>query len=179
MDKNSDDQVDQGEMLAFERAKPFQPEGTSILNAISSALNNKEMINYDPRADNLSKGQTVVAVIGEYPYAEGYGDNPTISLNPFDKAVLQKSYEAGSNVIVIMLSGRPLIISEHIDKWSGFLAAWLPGMAGEGIADVIFGDHEPTGKLSYSWPKDISQLPLNVGDPDYEPLFPFGYGLSY
>ncbi len=179
MDKNSDNQVDQGEMLAFERAKPFQPEGTSILNAISSALNNKEMINYDPRADNLSKGQTVVAVIGEYPYAEGYGDNPTISLNPFDKAVLQKSYEAGSNVIVIMLSGRPLIISEHIDKWSGFLAAWLPGMAGEGIADIIFGDHEPTGKLSYSWPKDISQLPLNVGDPDYEPLFPFGYGLSY
>ena len=87
MDKNSDGQVDQGEMLAFERAKPFQPEGTSILNAISSALNNKEMINYDPRADNLSKGQTVVAVIGEYPYAEGYGDNPTISLNPFDKAV--------------------------------------------------------------------------------------------
>ena len=179
MDKNSDDQVDQGEMLAFERAKPFQPEGTSILNAISSALNNKEMINYDPRADNLSKGQTVVAVIGEYPYAEGYGDNPTISLNPFDKAVLQKCYEAGSKVIVIMLSGRPLIISEHIDKWSGFLAAWLPGMAGEGIADIIFGDHEPTGKLSYSWPKDISQLPLNVGDPDYEPLFPFGYGLSY
>ena len=179
MDKNSDDQVDQGEMLAFERAKPFQPEGTSILNAISSALNNKKMINYDPRADNLSKGQTVVAVIGEYPYAEGYGDNPTISLNPFDKAVLQKCYEAGSKVIVIMLSGRPLIISEHIDKWSGFLAAWLPGMAGEGIADVIFGDHEPTGKLSYSWPKDISQLPLNVGDPDYEPLFPFGYGLSY
>ena len=52
-------------------------------------------------------------------------------------------------------------------------------MAGEGIADVIFGNHEPTGKLSYSWPKDISQLPLNVGDPDYEPLFPFGYGLSY
>ena len=179
MDKNSDGQVDQGEMLAFERAKPFQPEGTSILNAISSALNNKKMINYDPRADNLSKGQTVVAVIGEYPYAEGYGDNPTISLNPFDKAVLQKCYEAGSKVIVIMLSGRPLIISEHIDKWSGFLAAWLPGMAGEGIADVIFGDHEPTGKLSYSWPKDISQLPLNVGDPDYEPLFPFGYGLSY
>ena len=55
----------------------------------------------------------------------------------------------------------------------------LPIAAGEGIADVIFGDHEPTGKLSYSWPKDISQLPLNVGDPDYEPLFPFGYGLSY
>ena len=78
-----------------------------------------------------------------------------------------------------MLSGRPLIINEHIDKWDGFLAAWLPGMAGEGIADVIFGDHAPKGKLSYSWPKDTSQLPLNIGDSDYDPLFSFGYGLSY
>ena len=179
MDKNSDGQVDQQEMLAIERAKPFQPEGTSVLNAISSALNNKELVNYNPRADNLSKGETVVAVIGEYPYAEGYGDNPTIGLSPFDEAVLEKCYQADSKVIVVMLSGRPLIINEHIDKWDGFLAAWLPGMAGEGIADVIFGDHAPKGKLSYSWPKDTSQLPLNIGDSDYDPLFSFGYGLSY
>ena len=122
MDKNSDGQVDQQEMLAIERAKPFQPEGTSVLNAISSALNNKELVNYDPRADNLSKGETVVAVIGEYPYAEGYGDNPTIGLSPFDEAVLEKCYQADSKVIVVMLSGRPLIINEHIDKWDGFFA---------------------------------------------------------
>ena len=179
VDKNSNGQVDEQEMLAFEKARPFQPAGTSVLEAISSVLNKNELVDYNPRADNLTKGNTVIAVIGEYPYAEGYGDNPSIGLSPFDEAVLKKCYEADSKVIVIMLSGRPLIIKDHIDKWDGFFAAWLPGMAGEGITDVLFGDHSPSGELSYSWPKDTSQLPLNVGDSDYDPLFPFGYGLSY
>ena len=179
VDKNSNGQVDEQEMLAFEKARPFQPAGTSVLEAISSVLNKNELVNYNPRADNLSKGNTVIAVIGEYPYAEGVGDSPSIGLSPFDKAVLEKCYQAESRVIVVMLSGRPLIIKDHIDKWDGFIAAWLPGMAGEGISDVLFGDYSPSGELSYSWPKDTSQLPLNVGDPDYDPLFPFGYGLSY
>ena len=78
-----------------------------------------------------------------------------------------------------MLSGRPLIIEKHIDKWDGFVAAWLPGMAGEGVADVLFGDYSPTGKLSFSWPRSIDQLPINEGDADYDPLFPLGYGLTY
>ena len=79
----------------------------------------------------------------------------------------------------MVLSGRPLIIEKHIDNWGGLIAAWLPGMAGEGIADVLFGDYNPTGKLSYTWPMDINQVPINVGALDYDPLFPFGYGLSY
>jgi beta-glucosidase len=72
-----------------------------------------------------------------------------------------------------------LIIKDHIDKWDALVAAWLPGMAGEGIADVLFGDYAPTGKLSFSWPKDILQLPLNFGESNYDPLFPFGFGLTY
>ena len=79
----------------------------------------------------------------------------------------------------MILSGRPLIIKEHVSKWDGLIAAWLPGMAGEGVSDVLYGDYSPTGKLSYSWPKSTSQLPLNEGDADYDPLFPLGYGLSY
>ena len=58
------------------------------------------------------------------------------------------------------------------------MAAWLPGSAGEGVADVLFGDVPVTGKLSHSWPRRVSDLPLNAGDPKYDPLFPFGHGLS-
>ena len=78
-----------------------------------------------------------------------------------------------------MLSGRPLIINEHINNWDSFLAAWLPGMAGEGIIDVLYGDYNPTGKLSFSWPKNITQLPIDVKDSNYDPLFGFGFGLGY
>ena len=72
-----------------------------------------------------------------------------------------------------------MIIDEDIDNWDAFLAAWLPGMAGEGIADVLFGNYNPTGKLAFSWPKNISQLPIDVTDDTYDPLFKFGFGLSY
>jgi len=166
----------------FEKAldqSPYQPDGISILDAMLSAVNDKKQVNYDPKAQNIEKNDLVVAVIGEYPYAEGYGDNPDIGLNNFDSAVLKNCYNSGNDVIVIMLSGRPLIINDHIDNWDGFIAAWLPGMAGEGITDILFGDNNPTGKLSFSWPKSVGQLPLNEGDKNYDPLFPLGHGLSY
>ncbi|MFL2983698.1 MAG: glycoside hydrolase family 3 protein [Candidatus Neomarinimicrobiota bacterium] len=179
MDKNSNNSVDNNEFDQYVLSSPFQPNGTSLLNAIMMATNEKELITYDPRAKNLSKESIVLAVIGEYPYAEGYGDNPSIELNDFDKAVLKKCYDSGNKIIVVMLSGRPLMIEDHVDKWNSFIAAWLPGMAGEGISDVIFGDYPPTGKLSFSWPRNINQLPLNEGDLNYDPLFSLGYGLTY
>lgn len=134
---------------------------------------------YNPRANKLNENRTIIAVIGEYPYAEGYGDNGLLNLSVFDQEVLRKCYKTGNKIIVIMLSGRPLMIKNHIDKWDGFLAAWLPGMAGEGIGDVLFGEYAPTGKLSFSWPKDISQLPININDKNYDPLFSFDFGLTY
>jgi len=179
MDKNSDGSVNKNEFELYERSSPFQPSGTSILEGIMEATDGKGSVTYDPRADNLSKDGVVIAVIGEYPYAEGYGDSPTIGLNSFDEAVLERCYKSGNQVIVIILSGRPLVIKDHVDRWNGFIAAWLPGMAGEGVSDVLFGDFSPTGKLSFSWPRDTGQLPLNEGDQDYDPLFPFGHGLSY
>jgi len=135
--------------------------------------------NYDPWANNLSTGSTVIAVVGEYPYAEGYGDSPSIGLSSFDNAVLEKCYKSGVWLVIVLLSGRPLMIENHLEKWDGLITSWLPGMAGEGVADVLFGDYNPTGKLSYTWPMNIKQVPINVGDSDYDPLFPFGYGLSY
>jgi hypothetical protein len=74
---------------------------------------------------------------------------------------------------------RPLIIEQELEKWDALIAAWLPGTEGQGVADVLFGDYNPTGKLPHSWPRTMSQIPINVGDSDYDPLFPYGFGLSY
>ena len=179
LDKDSDGDVNTDEFKEAVMESPYQPDGTSILKAIERTSDDKELITYDPRAENISKGDVIIAVVGENPYTEGVGDNPTIGLSSFDAAVLERCYKSGNKLIVVILSGRPLIIKEHVSKWDGLIAAWLPGMAGEGVSDVLYGDYSPTGKLSYSWPKSTSQLPLNEGDADYDPLFPFGYGLSY
>jgi beta-glucosidase len=72
-----------------------------------------------------------------------------------------------------------MIIESVLSLSDAFLAAWLPGSEGLGVADVLFGDYPPTGKLSHSWPRNMSQIPVNVDDGDYDPLFPYGYGLSY
>ena len=78
-----------------------------------------------------------------------------------------------------MLSGRPLIITEHLNDWDAFVAAWLPGTEGDGVSDVIFGNYNPSGKLSFSWPESISQIPSDYKDPNYKPLFKYNYGLKY
>ena len=86
---------------------------------------------------------------------------------------------AGIPVVVILISGRPMIVSDVLEKADAFIAAWLPGTEGQGVADVLFGDYKPTGKLSFTWPRSADQLPINVGDDGYDPLFAFGYGLTY
>ena len=179
LDKDSNKVVSIEEFTAFAKESPFQPSGTSILNALEGASNSQDLVTYNPRAENLSKGEVIVAVVGENPYAEGIGDNPTIELSSFDKAVLKRCYDSGNKLVVVILSGRPLIIEDHLGNWDGLIAAWLPGMAGEGVSDVLYGDYSPTATLSFSWPKNTNQLPLNEGDKVYDPLFPFGHGLSY
>lgn len=81
-------------------------------------------------------------------------------------------------MVVITVSGRPLMISDHIKDWDAFVAAWLPGTEGQGVADALFGDYDFTGKLSFTWPKRFEQIPMHPGDEEYDPLFPFGYGLT-
>ena len=72
-----------------------------------------------------------------------------------------------------------MIIDAALKSSNAFVAAWLPGTEGQGIADVLFGDFAPTGKLPHSWPKTMKQIPINIGDHNYDPLFPFGFGLTY
>ena len=80
---------------------------------------------------------------------------------------------------MIVISGRPLILGDVITTADAVIAAWLPGTEGAGVADVLFGDAKPTGKLPVSWPRAMADIPINVGDVPYAPLFPFGFGLTY
>ena len=70
------------------------------------------------------------------------------------------------------------MINNELNDSNAFIAAWLPGTEGGGVADILFGDYAPTGKLSYTWPKSIDQVPININD-YREPLFPYGFGLTY
>jgi beta-glucosidase len=120
-------------------------------------------------------------VIGERPYAEGVGDRSDLSLGEEDRNTLANVKKAGIPVVVILFSGRPMIITDVLPQADAFLAAFLPGTEGQGVADVLFGDYRPTGKLSFSWPKSMDQLPLNINTSreKYDPLFPYGFGLSF
>ena len=110
-------------------------------------------------------GDIAVVVVGEKPYAEMEGDKKDLKLAKEDLAVIARFTDKNIPVVVVLLSGRPMIVTDEIDKWNGFVAAWLPGTEGSGVADVLFGDYNPTGKLSFSWPKNMDQFPINPEDP--------------
>ncbi|HSW40614.1 MAG TPA: glycoside hydrolase family 3 C-terminal domain-containing protein, partial [Acidobacteriota bacterium] len=84
-------------------------------------------------------------------------------------------------VVVLLISGRPMILGDVLTDADALAVAFLPGTEGQGVTDVLFGDYMPTGKLSFSWPRSMDQLPLNIHVPaeKYDPLFPYGYGLTY
>ena len=103
-----------------------------------------------------------------------------MALRSVDEEMLARVEAAGIPLVVIMLSGRPLIISDHIDKWDAFVAGWLPGSeGGDALADVLNGDVNFGGKLSFTWPRSVEQQPINIGDEEYDPLYPYGAGITY
>jgi len=155
------------------------PGGTTVLAAIQRAVSKSTKVTF---AKNGSGGQGAtlgVVVIGERPYAEGIGDRADLHLDQEDVDAVNNMKSAGIPVVVILLSGRPMILGDVLDQADAFIAAWLPGTEGAGVADVLFGDYKPTGKLSYSWPRSMDQVPLRTRAKDAEPLFKLGYGLSY
>jgi beta-glucosidase len=134
------------------------------------------------------KPDVAIVVFGETPYAEGVGDIKTLEFQPgtkTDLALLKKLKAAGVPVVGVFLSGRPLWVNPEINATDAFVAAWLPGSEGGGVADVLIGDKagKPRtdfhGKLSFSWPKTAGQFTLNRGDKTYDPQFAYGYGLTY
>ncbi|XVF47056.1 hypothetical protein PTKIN_Ptkin03bG0078500 [Pterospermum kingtungense] len=155
--------------------------GTTILKGISAAVDpsTKIVFKENPEFDYVKSNDFsyAIVVIGEVPYAEGEGDNLNLTIPAQDEYTL---YNVCANVkcVVVLISGRPLLVMPHLDQVDAFVAAWLPGTEGQGVADVLFGDYGFTGKLPRTWFKTVDQLPMNVGDPHYDPLYPFGFGLT-
>jgi beta-glucosidase len=126
------------------------------------------------------KPDAAIVVFGEDPYAEFQGDRADLLFddNRGTLHMMKRLKAAGVPVVAIFLSGRPLWVNRHINAADAFVAAWLPGSEGGGVADLLFGKAEFHGKLPFSWPADARGAPLNVGDAGYKPLYPFGYGLT-
>jgi beta-glucosidase len=155
--------------------------GTTILQAIRHTAAPGTTVSYSSDASGIDRSYDVaIVVVGERPYAEWFGDRTdSLGLDAEDLETLAAVKRSGVPAVVILVSGRPLIVTEQLPDWRAFIAAWLPGSEGQGVADVLFGDSVPTGKLPMSWPRSASQIPINVGDPSYDPLFPYGFGLTY
>jgi beta-glucosidase len=153
--------------------------GTTILQAVRGAVSKRTRVTHSKDGTGAAGADVAVVVIGETPYAEGVGDREELSLAAEDVAAVDNLKRAGLPVVAVLVTGRPLILEPVLANCDAVVAAWLPGTEGQGVTDVLFGDHEPTGKLSFSWPRTNAQLPVNVGDRTYDPLFKYGYGLTY
>ncbi|CAL5211143.1 unnamed protein product [Lathyrus oleraceus] len=155
--------------------------GTTILNAIKNTVDKDTEIVYqeNPSLDYVKSNNFAYAivVVGETPYAETKGDslNLTISGNGGETI---NNVCGGVKCAVVLITGRPVVMLPYVDKIEGLVAAWLPGSEGYGVTDVLFGDYGFSGKLARTWFKSVDQLPMNVGDSHYDPLFPFGFGLT-
>jgi len=153
--------------------------GTTILEAIQSSVSATTTVEYDPAGQFENKAPVCIAVVGEKPYAEGVGDREDLALPADEALMLEHTRARCDKLIVILISGRPLIVTDQIAEWDALVAAWLPGTEGQGVADGLFGDSPFTGRLPYTWPRSMDQLPLSrLATSDSEPLFPFGYGLE-
>jgi beta-glucosidase len=165
------------------------PNGQSIhaglAEALSAAGGKAEL---SPDGSFTTRPEAAIVVFGEQPYAEGKGDIPTLEYQPgtkTDLATLRKLKAARIPVVAVFHSGRPLWTNPELNAADAFVAAWLPGTEGGGVADVLLRkpngevNHDFTGKLSSSWPKTAAGAPLNLGDKGYDPLFAYGYGLTY
>jgi beta-glucosidase len=157
------------------------PGGTSIWQGIRGAVEaagGRATLSADGAF--TEKPDVAIVVFGENPYAEWEGDLRSIVYdNPKDITLVRRLRAAGVPVVSVFLSGRPLWVNPYLNASNAFVAAFLPGTEGAGVADVLFGAFDFKGKLPFSWPKLPAQVTLNHGDPDYEPLFPLGFGLTH
>lgn len=184
------------------------PQGaTSVWQGISQAAPNA-VLSSSPFGSDADPDQHDVAivVVGERPYAEGMGDvrssdqviveagsqikgsmnvlkayGSTLelaNLHPEDLRVIKAVTDKGIPAVVVMISGRPLVVNQELAASSAFVAAWLPGSEGQGIADVLFGDFDFQGKLSFSWPQSTEDQTAGC-QKNRTPLYPFGYGMTY
>jgi beta-glucosidase len=177
--------------------------GTSIWEGIRDVVPDA-VLSADGSAVDEGDFDAAIVVIGERPYAEGLGDlrdadrvamgsgmeRPDLELKPYadsmalskthpeDLAAIERIASRGIPVVAVLISGRPLVVNRELDLSRAFVAAWLPGSEGQGVADVLFGEYDFSGRLSFSWPMEDGK-PINRGDADYDPPFAYGFGLRH
>jgi beta-glucosidase len=169
--------------------------GTTILDGIKQLATGNVTFSEDASAP-IDANSTGIVVVGETPYSEGFGDvggplwayDPgdhgvprppkTMMFSAADSAAIDKVCSQAARCVVVVVSGRPMIINPaQLQNMDALVAAWLPGSEGAGVADTLFGARPFMGRLPMTWPRSLDQEPINVGDANYDPLFPYGYGL--
>ena len=155
--------------------------GTTILSAIKETVDPATEVVYEEnptpefmKANNFSYA---IVVTGELPYSESSGDNENLTI-PEPGPTTITDVCSSVKCVVVLITGRPVVIEPYLPEINALVAAWLPGTEGKGVTDVLFGDYGFTGTLARTWFKTVDQLPMNFGDPHYDPLFPFGFGLT-
>lgn len=162
----------------------WMPGGTSILQGMREVVgNNGAKINYNKEGHfSLGKKADVgIVIISEKPYAEGWGDNPAPQIDKADLEAISRVKQSSQKIVVVMVSGRPLLISDLINNWDSAVAIWLPGSEGAGLADLLFGQKQFSAKLPLPWPASADQLPIKSDGSTQNgsrTLFPRGHGLS-
>ncbi|KAL2316964.1 hypothetical protein Fmac_030840 [Flemingia macrophylla] len=155
--------------------------GTTILDAVKQTIDPATKVVYNENPDSnfveSNNFSYAIVIVGEHPYAETFGDSLNLTIAEPGPSTITNV--CGSvQCVVILITGRPVVIQPYLSKIDALVAAWLPGTEGQGVTDLLFGDYGFTGKLARTWFKTVDQLPMNVGDKYYDPLFPFGFGLS-
>ena len=154
--------------------------GTTILEGIQNEVAaGGGSVTFSENGSGSAGHDVAIVVIGETPYAEGNGDDTDLALDNTDINCLNNVANAGIPTVVVLVSGRPMITTTEISNSNAFVAAWLPGTEGDGVAEVLFGDYDFTGTLPHTWPRNIGQVPINFGDATYDPLFAYGFGLDH
>lgn len=159
----------------------FSDSGTTLLGAVKSAVDQSTEVVFreNPDAEFIKSNNFAYAIIavGEPPYAETAGDSDKLTMLDPGPAIISSTCQAVKCVVVV-ISGRPLVMEPYIASIEALVAAWLPGTEGQGITDALFGDHGFSGKLPVTWFRNTEQLPMSYGDSHYDPLFAYGSGLE-
>ncbi|MCM1283536.1 MAG: glycoside hydrolase family 3 protein [Muribaculaceae bacterium] len=164
-------------------------QGTTLIEGFANAVGENVRLSHNVDGSIKEGADAVIAVFGEVPYAETNGDSPADSLKPAAADIemltaLRANLDAMPDrseipVIGIVITGRPINIAEYMDMFDAVIIAWLPGTEGAGVADVLFGEYDFTGTLSYTWMKDMNDIDKKHADGNGDlVLFPYGYGLN-
>ena len=150
--------------------------GTTILDGIKESVSTETKVIHSKDGADLGNvsGDLAIVVIGEDPYTEFFGDKDNLDLLEEDIQTINNLKDKGYKVLVLLISGRPMNIADHLDNWDGFAAIWLPGTEGNGVSDILFGDFQSTGKLSYPWPLNAED---GANAPENDLLYNIGFGL--